>query len=72
MSHTAKNILIVFLLIVIAFLFYLLFATSYGRYCSPIIKDLKPPQKSENPQPGNKDSLKIAQAKNIRIFLEEN
>ena len=50
MSHRAKNILIAFLLLVIAFLFYVLYDLSYGRYCKPIVKEWQPPQKSQTPQ----------------------
>lgn len=40
MNNVEKNILIVFLIIVIVVLAWMLYAQSYGRYCIPIVKDL--------------------------------
>ena len=41
MGHKEKNILIVFLLIIIAALLFMLYGMSYGRYCVPIVKEPK-------------------------------
>jgi hypothetical protein len=43
MSHKAKNIIILFLLLIVGFLLWTLFDMSYGRYCTPIIKNQKIP-----------------------------
>lgn len=50
MSHQVKNIIILFLILLIAFLAWTVFDLSYGRYCTPIIKEEKLPKE--------KDSLK--------------
>lgn len=45
MSHKSKNILIAILLLVIVFLCWMLFDLNYGRYCKPIIREVKYPLK---------------------------
>jgi regulatory protein YycI of two-component signal transduction system YycFG len=47
MSNKAKNILIVILFFVIIFLLWMLVDLNYGRYCTPIIKDVKYPMKAD-------------------------
>jgi hypothetical protein len=53
MNNKAKNILIVILLLIIVCLTWMLFELSYGRYCKPIIREVKYPKKRER-----KDSIK--------------
>lgn len=43
MSNKAKNILIVILFFVIVCLLWMLFDLNYGRYCTPIVKEVKYP-----------------------------
>lgn len=43
MNNKAKNILIIFLLLIITVLLWMLFDLSYGRYCKPIIREEKFP-----------------------------
>lgn len=45
MQSRAKNIIILFLLAIIAFLLWVLYDLSYGRYCRPIIREPQYPGK---------------------------
>ena len=59
MSNKAKNIVIVFLLLIIVWLTWMLMVQSYGRYCRPIIKEEKYPGKMEVPDSTKKYNSEI-------------
>lgn len=54
MSHKAKNILIAILFLVIVCLLWMLYELNYGRYCKPIIREVKYPVKVNSSESINK------------------